>query len=85
MRKMIRKVVIPTAGLGTRLFSVTKDGPKEMLPIFGQNSNGQLCIKPVLQLIFEQLFDIGFREFYFIVGRGKIVNSLVEKGAKVTT
>jgi len=82
---MIRKVVIPTAGLGTRLLSVTKDGPKEMLLIFGQNSNGQLCIKPVLQLIFEQLFDIGFRGFYFIVGRGKIFNSLLEKGAKVTT
>jgi len=28
-------------------------------------------LKPVLQLIFEQLYEVGFREFCFIVGRGK--------------
>ena len=31
---MIRKVIIPAAGLGTRLFPATKEQPKEMLPIF---------------------------------------------------
>ena len=30
---MIRKAVIPAAGLGTRFLPVTKSMPKEMLPI----------------------------------------------------
>ena len=67
----IKKVVITAAGLGTRLLSVTKEMPKEMLPLFCIGSNGSLSLKPVLQLIFEQLYDVGFREFCFIVGRGK--------------
>lgn len=45
--------------------------PKEMLPLYSKNVNSELCLKPVLQLIFEQLFEHGFREFCFIVGRGK--------------
>lgn len=68
---MIRKVVIPAAGLGTRLLSVTKELPKEMLPIFYRNSNGDIYLKPILQVIFEQFYKEGFREFCFIVGRGK--------------
>jgi UTP--glucose-1-phosphate uridylyltransferase len=28
---MIRKVIIPAAGLGTRLYPATKEQPKEML------------------------------------------------------
>lgn len=68
---MIRKVVIPTAGLGTRLLPATKEQPKEMLSIFSRGLNGQICLKPLLQLVFEQLYDAGFREFCFIVGRGK--------------
>lgn len=68
---MLRKVVIPAAGLGTRLLSVTKEQPKEMLPVFARSSSGELCLKPLLQMVFEQLYDVGFREFCFIVGRGK--------------
>jgi len=67
---MIRKAVIPAAGLGTRLLPVTKELPKEMLPIF-LKQNGEICLKPMLQAVFEQLYDAGFREFAFIVGRGK--------------
>jgi len=68
---MIRKAVIPAAGLGTRLLSVTKELPKEMLPIFYRDSNGEVYLKPMLQVLFEQLYKFGFREFCFIVGRGK--------------
>ena len=64
----ISKVVIPAAGLGTRLLPVTKEQPKEMLPIF---SNSDQTVKPILQVIFEQLFDFGIRDFYFVVGRTK--------------
>jgi UTP--glucose-1-phosphate uridylyltransferase len=68
---LISKVVIPAAGLGTRLLPMTKELPKEMLPLFFYDSTGRISLKPVLQAIFEQLFDVGFREFGFIVGRGK--------------
>jgi UTP--glucose-1-phosphate uridylyltransferase len=67
----IKKVVITAAGLGTRLLSATKEMPKEMLPLFSVARNGDLSLKPVLQLIFEQLYEVGFREFCFVVGRGK--------------
>jgi UTP--glucose-1-phosphate uridylyltransferase len=70
---MIRKVVITAAGVGTRLFTATKEQPKEMMPLFAQNKNGGLCIKPLLQIVFEELNDNGFREFCFIIGRGKRV------------
>lgn len=68
---MFRKAVIPAAGLGTRLLPITKELPKEMLPVIALMKNGQPCLKPMLQAIFEQLYDVGFREFAFIVGRGK--------------
>ena len=68
---LLKKAVIPAAGLGTRLLPITKELPKEMLPIVALMKNGQPCLKPMLQTIFEQLYDVGFREFAFIVGRGK--------------
>jgi UTP--glucose-1-phosphate uridylyltransferase len=70
---MIRKVVITAAGIGTRLLTVTKEQPKEMLPLFTKNSRGGLCVKPLLQIVFEQLYGSGFRDFCFIIGRGKRV------------
>ncbi len=68
---MITKAVIPAAGMGTRLLPATKEQPKEMLPVFSRGSDGGLCVKPLLQLVFEQLFSVGIRDFCFIVGRGK--------------
>jgi len=68
---MIKKVVIPSAGFGTRLFPATKEQPKEMLPIFSETTNGEIAVKPLLQMVFEQLHAAGFREFCFVVGRGK--------------
>ena len=66
----VSKAVVPAAGFGTRLLSATKEQPKEMLPLFA-SEDGALCLKPAVQQIFEQLFDYGFREFCFIVGKGK--------------
>jgi len=68
---MIRKVVVPAAGLGTRLFPATKEQPKEMLPVFCRLADGEVGVKPLLQLVFEQLYEVGLREFCFVVGRGK--------------
>jgi len=70
---MIRKAVIPAAGLGVRLLSATKGQPKEMLPLFVRNHRGETRLKPLLQLVFENLFDSGLGEFCFVVGRGKRV------------
>ena len=68
---MVRKVIIPAAGLGTRLLPATKEQPKEMLPIFSKSAHGDMLVKPVVQLVFEQLHEAGLREFCFVVGRGK--------------
>ena len=68
---VIRKVIIPAAGLGTRLFPATKEQPKEMLPIFSTTKHGDMMVKPVVQLVFEQVYDAGLREFCYVVGRGK--------------
>jgi UTP--glucose-1-phosphate uridylyltransferase len=45
--------------------------PKEMLPVFYKQRTKALCLKPVLQVVFETLFDSGTRKFCIIVGRGK--------------
>jgi UTP--glucose-1-phosphate uridylyltransferase len=71
MAAELRKALIPAAGLGTRLLSATKEQPKEMLPLFSNGDDNVLGLKPLVQRIFEQLFDFGIREFYFVVGKGK--------------
>jgi UTP--glucose-1-phosphate uridylyltransferase len=68
---LLKKAVIPAAGLGTRLLPITKELPKEMLPVIAISKKGELCLKPMLQAVFEQLYGAGFREFAFIAGRGK--------------
>jgi UTP--glucose-1-phosphate uridylyltransferase len=45
--------------------------PKEMLPVFCKDRSSHLSLKPVLQLVFETLFDSGTRSFCIVVGRGK--------------
>ncbi|WP_132746695.1 UTP--glucose-1-phosphate uridylyltransferase GalU [Scopulibacillus darangshiensis] len=59
---MIRKVVIPAAGLGTRFLPATKAQPKEMLPIID---------KPTIQYIVEEAVASGARDIMIISGRGK--------------
>ena len=64
------KVVITAAGKGTRLLPMTKELPKEMMPVFSK-LNGKKYVLPLLQLIFEQLFESDIKEYCFVVGRGK--------------
>jgi len=68
---MIKTAVIPSAGLGTRLLPATKQQPKEMLPVFVREPKDLVVLKPVIQLVYERLYDAGLREFLFIVGKGK--------------
>ena len=59
---MVRKVVFPVAGLGTRMLPVTKEIPKEMLPVID---------KPLIQYAAEEALASGFEEFIFITSGGK--------------
>lgn len=68
---MIKKIVIPAAGLGSRLLPMTKEIPKEMMPIFLRNSHGEITVKPLIQALFEEFFQFGLREYCIIVGRQK--------------
>ena len=65
------KVVITAAGKGTRLLPLTKEMPKEMMPIFSKNSDGERVVLPLLQFVYEQLYSMGFRDYCFVVGREK--------------
>lgn len=59
---MIRKAVIPAAGMGTRFLPFAKAQPKEMLPIVD---------KPVIQYVIEEAVDAGITDILIIIGRGK--------------
>jgi UTP--glucose-1-phosphate uridylyltransferase len=61
-RELIKKVVIPAAGLGTRFLPATKASPKEMLP---------LVDKPLIQYVVEEAVASGMEEIIIITGRGK--------------
>ncbi len=58
----VNKVIIPVAGLGTRLLPATKAIPKEMLPIFS---------KPIIQYIVEEIALSGFKEVIFVTHSSK--------------
>jgi UTP--glucose-1-phosphate uridylyltransferase len=62
MRKPVRKVVFPVAGLGTRFLPATKAIPKEMLP---------LVDRPLQQHAVEEARAAGIEDFVFVTGRSK--------------
>jgi UTP--glucose-1-phosphate uridylyltransferase len=65
------KIVITAAGKGTRLLPFTKEMPKEMMPIFSHTSKKSKKIIPLSQYIYEQLYEMGFRDYCFIVRKEK--------------
>ena len=62
MKKIVKKAIIPAAGLGTRFLPATKSQPKEMLPIVD---------KPTLQYIIEEAIYSGIEEILIVTGRSK--------------
>ena len=60
--KKINKVVIPVAGLGTRMLPATKAIPKEMLPVLN---------KPIIQYIVEEATYAGFKEIILVTHSSK--------------
>ena len=65
------KVVITSAGKGTRLLPFTKEMPKEMMPIYSKAFTKNRVVLPLLQYIYEQLYSMNFRDYCFVVGREK--------------
>lgn len=59
---MIRKAIIPAAGLGTRVLPASKAVPKEMLNIVD---------KPSIQYIVEEAVKSGITDILIITNRGK--------------
>jgi len=59
---MIRKAVIPAAGLGIRFLPVTKAQPNEMLPVVN---------KPVIQYVIEEAYHEGIQQLLLITGKHK--------------
>ncbi|HLT69917.1 MAG TPA: UTP--glucose-1-phosphate uridylyltransferase GalU [Acidimicrobiales bacterium] len=62
MANVVRKAVIPAAGLGTRFLPATKAQPKEMLPVVD---------KPAIQYVVEEAVRAGIEDILIITGRGK--------------
>ncbi|MFL9650020.1 UTP--glucose-1-phosphate uridylyltransferase GalU [Exiguobacterium chiriqhucha] len=60
--KVVKKAVIPAAGLGTRFLPATKAMPKEMLPIVD---------KPTIQYIIEEAVESGIEDILIVTGKGK--------------
>jgi UTP--glucose-1-phosphate uridylyltransferase len=81
--KIVRKAIIPAAGLGTRFLPATKAMPKEMLPIVD---------KPTIQYIVEEAIASGIEDIIIVTGKGKraiedhfdyaheLEQNLIEKG-----
>ena len=59
---MVKKAVIPAAGLGTRFLPATKAQPKEMLPIIDT---------PTIQYVVQEAVDSGIEDILIISGKGK--------------
>lgn len=60
--KKLRKVVIPVAGLGTRVLPATKSIPKELLPVVD---------RPLIDYVVAEARDAGIDQFVLVTGRGK--------------
>ncbi|MEM9169662.1 MAG: UTP--glucose-1-phosphate uridylyltransferase GalU [Pseudomonadota bacterium] len=60
--KPIKKVVIPVAGLGTRVLPATKSIPKELLPVVD---------RPLIDYVVEDAREAGIETFILVTGRGK--------------
>jgi len=60
--QVVRKAVIPAAGLGTRFLPATKAQPKEMLPVVD---------RPSIQYVVEEAVAAGIDDILIITGRNK--------------
>ena len=62
MIKPVRKIVIPVAGLGTRVLPATKSIAKELLPVVD---------RPLIDYVVAEAKAAGLEDIIFVTGRGK--------------
>lgn len=67
---MVTHAIIPAAGLGTRVLPVSKAIPKEMFPI-PYKSGDRYMLYPMIHLIFDTLYNVGIRNFCFVISPSK--------------
>ncbi|MEL7492290.1 MAG: UTP--glucose-1-phosphate uridylyltransferase GalU [Pseudomonadota bacterium] len=60
--KPVKKVVIPVAGLGTRVLPATKSIPKELLTVVD---------RPLIDYVVEEAREAGIEHIVLVTGRGK--------------
>ena len=58
---MIKKAVLPVAGLGTRMLPITKVVPKELLNIID---------RPTIEYVDNEAIDSGMETLIFILSQG---------------
>ncbi|MEM1191951.1 MAG: UTP--glucose-1-phosphate uridylyltransferase GalU [Pseudomonadota bacterium] len=58
----IKKLVVPVAGLGTRVLPATKTTPKEMLTVVD---------RPLIDYVIAEAHDAGIEHIILVTGRGK--------------
>lgn len=59
---MIRKAIIPAAGLGTRMLPATKAVPKELLTVVD---------RPVIQYVVEEAIESGITDILIVISKNK--------------
>jgi UTP--glucose-1-phosphate uridylyltransferase len=64
MRQRVRKAVIPAGGLGSRMHPLTRDVPKEMLPV------GR---RPMIRWCIEEALQSGIQEIAIVLNRNKTI------------
>jgi UTP--glucose-1-phosphate uridylyltransferase len=60
--QVLRKAVIPAAGLGRRMSSLTGGAPKEMLPLAG---------RPIIHHVVQEAIDAGLVEICIVIHKNK--------------
>jgi len=56
------KAIIPAAGMGLRFLPITKEQPKEMIPVME---------KPTIQYVVEEAIEAGIDDILIVTGRNK--------------
>jgi UTP--glucose-1-phosphate uridylyltransferase len=62
VHQVLRKAVIPAAGLGRRMSSLTGGAPKEMLPLAG---------RPIIHHVVQEAIDAGIVEICIVIHKSK--------------
>ncbi|WP_028841822.1 UTP--glucose-1-phosphate uridylyltransferase [Thermodesulfobacterium hveragerdense] len=64
---IVKKAVLPVAGLGTRMLPITKVVPKELLPVIE---------RPTIEYVINEAIQSGVNTLVFIIsqGKGKIID-----------